>query len=52
MNTPEQKLETAVTKVASALTEVKAWYKQFPFYAGLIVGAIVGAYVWHFITKL
>jgi hypothetical protein len=41
MSTPE--------KLAIDVGKIKAWYKQYPFYAGLIVGFIAGQLVLHFL---
>jgi hypothetical protein len=42
MSTPEQKVEADITKV-------KAWWKEFPVYGGMIAGAILALVVRHFI---
>lgn len=42
MSTPED-------KAAADIAKVKAWYKQYPFYAGMICGAILLALALRFL---
>jgi hypothetical protein len=38
-----------VQKVETDIAAVKAWWKEFPVYAGMIAGAIIALVVRHFI---
>jgi 20S proteasome alpha/beta subunit len=49
MSKTEEDLLAAINTGATDMAKIKAWYKQFPFYAGLIVGGIVVAVVRHFV---
>jgi hypothetical protein len=40
MSKSEDDLLAAVNKGGAELSKVKAWYRAYPFYAGLIAGAI------------
>jgi hypothetical protein len=37
------------SKVVADAAKVKAWYKAYPFYAGLVVGAIATVIIRHFL---
>lgn len=38
-----------VAVLGTDAAKVKAWYKAFPFYAGLIVGAVAAVATLHFL---
>jgi hypothetical protein len=40
-NPTEDKILSAVNMGVADLAKAKAWYKQYPFYAGLIIGGLV-----------
>lgn len=42
MSTPE-------SKIAADIADVKAWWKEFPVYGGMIAGAILALVIRHFI---
>jgi hypothetical protein len=44
MSTP-----TPIQKAEADVAAVKAWYKQYPFYAGLIGGAVAHFLAAHFL---
>lgn len=43
----EDKLVADAGKIKADIIEVKAWYKEYPFYAGLIAGAIACGFLVH-----
>jgi len=53
---PKTDAQAALTGVKGVINtldtdagKVKAWWKEYPFYAGLVVGAIVALVVRHFL---
>ena len=52
MSTPEQKVIATAEKVSADLTTVKGWYEDHRFYAGIALGIVAGALVFHYLAKL
>lgn len=42
-------MSTGESEVKADIAKVKAWWKEFPVYAGIIAGAILALVVRHFI---
>lgn len=42
-------MSTGESEVQSDIAKVKAWWKEFPVYGGMIAGAIIALVVRHFI---
>lgn len=49
MPTPEDKLVNAASDVKGAIEKVKVWYKDYPFYVGIVAGALAALVVRHFL---
>jgi hypothetical protein len=42
-------MSDTIQTVETDAAKVKAWYKEYPFYAGLVAGAILALIVRHFV---
>ncbi len=47
--TNEDNLLAAAEQAKAEIAKIKAWYKQFPFYAGLVLGAIGATLIRHWL---